>query len=196
LWPVLEHAPHRMFEWVHGNQSAVGGVVDSLVDTLRFLHGEGVFHFDAHYGNVITDGSLPLLTDFGLVTDVAFELSESERAFVDRHHHYDFGETIYSVGNALLGFLFRLPEEDQRALLDRLEGRGAIDRLVSNVESLTAEGSLGIAAELADVVVGYRPVILFMSTFFDAMRSSNRKNTFFDDALLARLLADAGVDVT
>ena len=180
LWLVLEHVPHRMFEWIGHNQSAVDGVVDSLLATLRFLHSEGVFHFDAHWGNVVTDGSVPLLTDFGLVTDLSFDLSANERAFVDRHRHYDFGETIYSVGNSLLG-LRDLPElpEDHDA---------GIEMLVRDV------GNLGLSAVYVEVVTRYREIILFMSSFFSAMRHNPRKNTFFDDARLASLLADAAVD--
>ena len=49
--------------------------------------------------------------------------------------------------------------------------------------------------EYAAVVARYRPVISFMSTFFNTMRTRNRKDAFFDDALLAKWLADAGVEV-
>jgi hypothetical protein len=180
LWLVLEHVPHRMFEWIGENQSAVAGVVDSLLETLRFLHGAGVFHFDAHWGNVVTDGATPLLTDFGLVTDLSFDLTANERAFVDRHQHYDFGETIYSVGNSLLG-LRDLPELPK-------DHDAGIAMLVNDVHNL------GLSPVYAETVTRYRDVILFMSSFFAAMRHNHRKNTFFDDARLAALLADAGVD--
>lgn len=199
LWLVLEHVPHRMFEWVGDHQAETSAVVDSLVDTIRFLHGHGVFHFDAHYGNVVTDGTLPLLTDFGLASDRAFGLSDREREFLDRHAHYDFGEAIYSVGNALLGRLFPLPEAERDDVLARLRPErpgdpdSVVDALVTNASALASDGVLGLSAELAEVVDRYRPVILFMSSFFAAMRANRRKNTPFDDAQLARLLSDAGV---
>ncbi|MEY2474255.1 MAG: hypothetical protein QOK28_3584 [Actinomycetota bacterium] len=181
LWLVLEHVPHRMFDWIRDHQGAVAKVVDAQIGTLRFLHENGVFHFDAHFGNVVTDGSAPLLTDFGLASDRAFALSSAERAFVDRHAHYDFGETIYSVGNALLGFrdLPDLPADHDAAIAE----------LVANVRALD------VSRAYADVIARYRAVILFMASFFSAMRHNRRKNTFFDDARLTALLKDAGVDV-
>lgn len=198
LWLVLEHVPHRMFEWLVDSPAAVGEVVDAQFATLRFLHDHGVFHFDAHFGNVVTDGATPFLTDFGLVTDRAFDLTATERAFVDAHPHYDFGETVYSVGNALLAFLMQLPEADGRALVQRFvdvvprDHDALIDVLVENVDAIADDGTLGVTRPYADVVVRYRPVILFMSAFFAAMRFNRRKNTFFDDARLAALLRDAG----
>ncbi|HUP85404.1 MAG TPA: hypothetical protein VM143_07035 [Acidimicrobiales bacterium] len=201
LWLVLEFVPRRMFDWLREHQSSVGGVVDQLLTTIRFLHDHGVFHFDAHYGNVVTDGSMPLLTDFGLANDRAFHLSPTESAFLDRHRHYDFGETIYSAGNALLGLLAPMSREERKALLRRFRSNGPIDQdraldlLVSNVETLASENLLGLSPAYADVVARYRPVIQFMNAFFSTMRGNPRKNTFFDDSRLAGLLADAGVDV-
>lgn len=202
LWLVVEHVPHRMVEWVRDHQLAAGDVVEELVATIRFLHGNGVFHFDAHYGNVVTDGSTPLLTDFGLANDRAFDLSADEHTFLDRHRHYDFGETIYSLGNVLLGLLQQVPDEAREALLRRfrpdgpLDPESVLDVLVSNVETLASDGLLGVELANAAVVTRYRPVILFMSAFFSAMLANRRKNTFFDDARLARLLAEADVDTS
>jgi hypothetical protein len=201
LWLVLEHLPHRMLDWILDHQTTAGEVVDELVTTIRFLHGQGVFHFDAHYGNVVTDGSTPCLTDFGLANDRAFHLSADELTFLDRHRHYDFGETIYSVGDALLGLLTPMRREERIALLRRFRPDGSLDYdsvrdvLVANVETLAAEGRLGVSPAYASLVARFRPVIGFMSAFFSTMRANRRKNTFFDDACLAGLLAEAGVDI-
>lgn len=201
LWLVLEHVPHTMVDWIGLHQTDAAGVVDELVATIRFLHGQGMFHFDAHYGNVITDGSKPLLTDFGLANDRTFDLSAEEHAFLDRHRHYDFGEAIHSLGNALFGLLLQTPEEARADLLRRFRPGGAashheaIDVLVSNVEALESDGLLGVSPEFAGLMARYRSVILFMSAFFSAMRANRRKDTFFDDANLGRLLADSGVDI-
>jgi hypothetical protein len=201
LWLVLEHVPHQMSEWVLDNQAAASDVVDQLLATIRFIHGHGVFHFDAHYGNVVTDESAPFLTDFGLASDRAFELSADEHAFLDRHRHYDFGETIYSLGTVLLGLLEAVPAAERDTLLRRFRPAGSldpgsvIDLLVSNVETLVADDLLGVSPAYAAVVARYGPVIRFMNTFFWAMRANRRKNTFFDDERLAGLLTEAGVVV-
>jgi hypothetical protein len=162
-----------------------------------------VFHFDAHHGNVVTDGHTPLLTDFGLASDRAFRLSAEEHAFLDAHRHYDFGETIYSAARALWGLLESVPEPEREALLRRFrpdmptspDPGSIIEVLVSNLEALADDGSLAVPPAYVSIVARYRPVILLMNAFFSTMRTNRRKDTVFDDALLAGLLADAGVDV-
>jgi hypothetical protein len=202
LWLVLEYVPSQLVDWLLDHVSAADRVIDELVATIRFLHHHGVFHFDAHYGNVVTDDGTPLLTDFGLATDHAFDLSTEERAFLDRHRHYDFGEAIYSISNLLWGSLAPVSREERSTLLRRLQPDAPVDTrsvigvLVANIERLADHGLVEVPAHYAAVVARYRPVILFMNDFFSSMRSNPRKNTFFDDARLAGLLTDAGVDVS
>jgi hypothetical protein len=201
LWLVLEHLPHQMMDWLADHFSGAGEVIDEMVTTIKFLHDHGVFHFDAHWGNVVTDDGTPLLTDFGLATDRAFDLSVREHEFLDRHRHYDFGETIYSVAGLLWSLLAPVSREDRTTLLRRLQTDAPVDTrmvisvLVANIETLADQNLLDISAQYAAVVARYRPVILFMNAFFSSMRANPRKNTFFDDAGLAGLLRDAGVDI-
>ena len=201
LWLVLEHLPYRMPEWVRDHPWAAGDVVDELVGTIHFLHRHGVFHFDAHHGNVVTDGRTVFLTDFGLASDRAFDLSIAEHTFLDRHRHYDLGETIYSVGSLLLHLFSVMAGEERDSLLQRfclrdaLDQASVIDVLVSNVEALTSDGLLGISPTYGTVVARYRPVILFMNDFFSTLHANRRKNTFFDDVRLGELLTDTGIDI-
>ena len=101
MWLLAEYVPYQLFYWIPANQSAAVGFVDQLLATVRSLHADGVFHFDAHFGNVVTDGTRPLLTDFGLATSLGFDLSAEERAFIDAHRHYDFGVILFSAGRAV-----------------------------------------------------------------------------------------------
>lgn len=202
LWLVLEHVPYRLVDWLSGHLSMTGKLIDQLIGTIRFLHDHGVFHFDAHAGNVVTEGTAPLLTDFGLASDRAFRLTAHEHAFLDAHQHYDFGEAIYGTTSGLWALLAMLPDGHRDGLLRRFRpdmpatpDPGLIaELLVTNLETLADDGSLKVPPEYVRVVARYRPIILFMNAFFSSMRSNRRKNTFFDDALLAGLLTDAGVD--
>ena len=200
LWLVLEHVPDRLFDWLRDHQDAAGAIAEHLTATVRFLHDHGVFHFDAHEGNVVVDGAAPLLTDFGLANDRRFALSPDEHAFLDRHQHYDFGEALYGVGDVLHGMLAAVGADEGQRVLRELgavephDPEAVVGLLVASVEALAAERALGVTRTYADVVVRYRRVILFMNDFFSAMRTNPKKNSFFDDAQLAGLLADAGVD--
>jgi len=60
-----------------------------LSETAAFLRDRGLIHFDAHYGNVVTDGRGFHLTDFGLTAGEGFDLSPAERDFLAVHRDYD-----------------------------------------------------------------------------------------------------------
>jgi hypothetical protein len=83
----LEFIPHSLAQWLpeHDAEPAV----TSLLSTLSFLRANGMVHFDAHPGNVLADRDRVYLTDFGLTTSTRFDLSTTERAFLERHRDYD-----------------------------------------------------------------------------------------------------------
>ena len=56
------------------NQKRTDDAFAALCQTVTFLRQHGIVHFDAHFGNVLTDGDEFYLADFGLVLDGTFEL--------------------------------------------------------------------------------------------------------------------------
>jgi hypothetical protein len=183
----------------HGDDAA--GMVDQLLSTVAFLRSQGVTHFDAHYGNVVTDGTTAFLTDYGLVNDRAFHLSADARTFLDRHRHYDDGEVLYSIGSVLLGLLGKVPAEGRGPFLRRYRPEGPLDQniafelMVTHADAIAADSDLGVTPTFAALVTRFRDVILFMHTFFVALRANRRKNNFFDDDHLRGLLVAAGVSL-
>ncbi|MCO4773615.1 MAG: protein kinase family protein [Deltaproteobacteria bacterium] len=97
----LEYVPHVLREWLPAHPDQLGMVMDGMQRTLRFLSEQGVIHFDAHLGNVLTDGQQVYLTDFGLQLDEEFALSDAERSFFEAHRNYDLGLFVAAVARAL-----------------------------------------------------------------------------------------------
>jgi hypothetical protein len=194
---VLEHLPHTMSRWLTDNQPAVAGVIEQLRDTIAFLREHGVVHFDAHFSNVVTDGSTHYLADYGLLLDRDFELSPAERAFLERHIDYDYGEALMSVGAQLLWLFLRLPDGDRPPVLRALGIDDSVPpymhtrKFIASVENIA--GLMDVDRALVDAVVRYRPVMLFMQDFLDTLRANPRKDTRFDEGELRRLLCEAGV---
>lgn len=192
---VLEHVPHTLRGWLLEHQADVPAAVGQLCDTLTFLHGRGVLHLDAHFSNAVTDGARVYLADYGLALDAAFELTTREQDFFRAHQHYDFGEAIANVGALLLPLVQRTTKRNQRAiakLLGTPPDSYPIEALAASVERLVEQGLLDLHPALLGTIVQYRGVIDFMWRFFGAMWSNPRKDTPFDDALLWRLIVDAG----
>ncbi|WP_405017164.1 protein kinase family protein [Kitasatospora sp. NBC_00070] len=96
----LEYVPHTLGSWLAGQDAAAyPWVAQRLADTTAFLRDRGLIHFDAHFRNVLTDGHLLYLTDFGLALGETFELSRTEREFLDRHRGYDAAYTVAHLLN-------------------------------------------------------------------------------------------------
>ena len=60
-----------------------------LKATCDFMESKGMIHFDAHHGNILTDGDRLYFADFGLATSLGFDLSTEEREFFEKNRGYD-----------------------------------------------------------------------------------------------------------
>lgn len=91
----LEYVPHALHDWFHARlrtddaDSACALVEHGLDAVTGFLREQQLVHFDAHFGNILTDGRRLHLTDYGLSLSGRFRLDPQEREFFDRHRPYD-----------------------------------------------------------------------------------------------------------
>jgi len=75
----LEHMPYAMEAWVLANRHKISQVLEDLRRAITFLRKNGMVHFDANFENVVSDGKQAYLTDFGLVLDKRFTLTQMRR---------------------------------------------------------------------------------------------------------------------
>lgn len=189
----LEHLPIVLENWLIVNPSAFGSVLEELFGTIEFLRARGVIHFDLHYQNVMTDGQRTYLTDFGLVLDQSFTLSEEERAFFDRNALYDYARCVSGLDYFLQHWYGRLSEEARAELCGRFGvafGAGPREEaraLVGHVEEL------GLDAGYTAAVVRLREAFVLVSGFYSALQKNPRKDTLFPGVELERVLRAAGV---
>ncbi len=94
----LEHVPQTLATWLRGHRDAAQKsrdnspypwVEEALARGAAFMSSHGLVHFDAHFGNILTDGRLLYFADFGLALSSDFELSEAEAGFLSNHLAYD-----------------------------------------------------------------------------------------------------------
>lgn len=97
----LEYFPHTFNKWFGHNTEKVNSLSKEMYSTFDFLRNKGVIHFDAHFGNILTDGKKPYLCDFGLALDKEFCHSKREQDFFKNHLYYDYCEYIGCVANHL-----------------------------------------------------------------------------------------------
>lgn len=94
----LEHVPQTLGAWLGerrghapagGDGSPYAWAEEALVRGADFMSSRGLVHFDAHFGNVLTDGRSVYFADFGLALSSGFELSRGEAGFLADHRAYD-----------------------------------------------------------------------------------------------------------
>jgi hypothetical protein len=176
LWLVLEHGGTPADVWLGSNLDNIDVLLGQVFDAIGELQDRQMVHFDAHFGNIVTDGRRCQLVDFGLAMSTDFELSSEERVFLDEHRHYDYGWVLGNLGIMLAVTVGAEPSiQSLRHQLDDLraiDGKcpptflGAIDR--------------------------YREPMLYMLDFFERMRQPD-KHSIYDDRVLAGLLHECGV---
>ena len=199
LWLVLEHVPHVLSTWLPENAERVTDVIEQVLATLDFLRGHGVVHFDAHLSNIVTDGETCYLTDFGLVNDTRFDLTDTERAFVARHTYYDYALFLMQFnGGVARGFRDMTP--DQRRETEALCGftenmtwAATLDKLTENLDVLVEQKLMRIAPGMATAAQRYREVIFYMADFLGDLMANPRKDNTFDDAGVRASLRRAGL---
>ncbi|MFF1302486.1 protein kinase family protein [Streptomyces sp. NPDC058307] len=91
----LEYLPHTVHDWLSAQlrtqdaDSACALVEQGLEAVTGFLREQQLVHFDAHFGNILTDGRRLYLADYGLSLSSRFRLTAQERDFQARHRRYD-----------------------------------------------------------------------------------------------------------
>jgi hypothetical protein len=169
-----------------------------LRETITFLRKKGIIHFDAHFYNIMTDGTRPYLTDFGLVLDKRFALNEGEQAFFRKHTYYDYAQLLHSVGWLIYSIYRQLPERQKAKVNTRYGLTTEMSHLqhwqilFENIEALYADGLMKLDQHYVETVLNYEPVIHFMQTFFSSLRGNPKKDTRFSDAKLRTLLKKTG----
>ncbi|MGW4940224.1 serine/threonine protein phosphatase [Actinoplanes sp. NPDC004185] len=149
----LEFLPWTLHAWLTerfdaGDGERATAFADrELRAATEVTRAHGLVHFDAHPGNVLTDGHRLYRADFGLALDRAFDLSPAEVAFLDLHRDWDRWDTRRYLVNWLCGRL--APQA----------GRGAVIRA----------GGSGLPAYARAVITRYGPTVQLLNDFYDRL---------------------------
>lgn len=193
-----EHFPHDLDSWLRLNPHKTATNLETLFATIGFMRTKGMVHFDAHFQNVVTDGENPYLTDFGLVLDQEFSLSEKEVDFLDKHQDYDYARLISCLAFHLDDCYRKLPEAAQYNLKQKFglsheaTTRQTVRGLASQVEHLAPD--LMLDSAYCRVLADYRKCYELMHSFSAELIASPNKDVPFPFDRFRSLLSLAGVD--
>jgi hypothetical protein len=168
----LEYQPHRLDLWLRDRLDAGGAaaveaiqmVDDTLLAPVVWMNQHGLFHFDAHLANLLTDGRQVLVTDFGLATSRDFALDDGERRFLERHQLHDPAYTATKFVNLLVTELAGIPDPRTR------------DAYIAEHASGIGPGGLPPAAEA--IVHRYAPVAEIINSVYWTLFTERRDIDF------------------
>lgn len=118
----LEYLPQVLPDWLersaHDDSQAANGVLAAVEHSLRsgvaFMNASGLFHFDAHFRNILADDQGLYFADFGLATSPSFNLSESESKFLAANRSHDTCHTITRLVDWIVSAFTDVPDWEAR----------------------------------------------------------------------------------
>lgn len=161
----LEHVPWNVEDWLGRELAGGGAAADAAVELLerallpaiRSMNDRGLFHFDAHLRNILTDGDAVYISDFGLATSPDFDLSATERQLVDDHLLHDPAYAISRIVNQVVTACSGVVDP---AAPDYAVRNAYIRRCAQGVEVA------GIPVSAAAFIMRFAPLAVVMNDFY------------------------------
>ena len=161
----LEHVPWNVEDWLgrelaRGDaaaEAAIEFLQRTLLVAIRSMNDRGLFHFDSHLRNILTDGDAVYVSDFGLVTSLDFDLTATERSFVDDHLLHDPAYMISRVVNHVVTALSGVVDP---AAPDYAVRNAYIRRCAEGAEAG------GVPAVAAAFITRFAPLVVVMNDFY------------------------------
>lgn len=181
----LEYAPQNLHDWLSAQiakgddsaEAAVAFVDEQLKETNKYMNARGLMHFDAHFENILTDGKLLYLSDFGLALSSTFDLTPEEIEFLKQHQSYDQACAAVNLLHCIITSLFG--KEHWEIRLREYLG-----------------GELSNAPPAINTIINrYAPIALLMDEFFQKLQKES-KSTPYPATQVEKLLRTISSETT
>ena len=188
----LEYVPFVFRNWLKPNISKINELSKKLFAAFDFLSSKGVIHFDAHLGNILTDGKNVFLTDFGLALDDNFNLTKKEKIFYKNHKSYDHMEFIGCMSLFLESFWHDLNTKQKKQLEDQFQIKietpyfEKISIILENLDSISKIMKLN--KTYVKFLSKHIDIIKLSNNFFFSLRKDPKKRVVYPSKLVTKSL--------
>ena len=181
----FEFLPTALLDWldrqvelgVDTTNAALEMVEAGLLEIADDLRSAGLLHFDAHFGNMRTDGRRVFLTDFGLASSPQFQLTSSERQFIADNATHDRCHMLTRLVDWIVSSFIDGADWQKRDMRIRM----AHERNGIGLERLSAKA--------ASAVARHAPIAMIINDFYRRLRFDERHARYPTDAILRALEA-------
>lgn len=173
----LEYIPHGLTDWLAARLargpeaiSRAATLVERQVRRdLTAMNDAGLLHFDAHFGNIRTDGHRVYLADLGLATSPRFDLTPAESAFLAHHRTHDVSLALTHLVNWLVTHVCRVPPP--------LTG-GPAERNAYIRDCATGARSPDAPPAIAALIHRHAPVAVLINDFYWRLFGTSRTTPY------------------
>jgi hypothetical protein len=178
----LEYIPQNLDAWLTSQLAAGPDAVAAacamvhrhLRADIAFMNAHGLLHFDAHFGNILTDGHRLYLADLGLATSPRFDLSTEERNFLVRNASHDAGYAMRELLNWIVAHVVGIPGP--------LSG-GPVERYDYIRRCAAGARPAGAPEPFADLITRYAPIVAVLNDFYWDLFGVSRETPYPADEM-------------
>lgn len=170
----LEYIPHTLHDWLWrqveaGKAESACAMVDAELGAgIDAMNARGLLHLDAHFENILTDGSRLYLADYGLAVSDRFELAPDEVRFLDEHRDYD---RAYAATHLVTWLTVALRGYDPEVR------REFVQKCAQGVSPA------GVPAGVADLLLRHAPVAAATGDFYRRFQRESRTTPYPAEAI-------------
>ncbi|HEX6500207.1 MAG TPA: serine/threonine protein phosphatase [Micromonosporaceae bacterium] len=172
----LEYIPQNLLDWLRlqagSGETAIASASRMVEQRLRadteFMAANGLLHFDAHFRNILTDGTRLYFADLGLATSPRFDLCADEADLVARAVTHDVCHTVTQLVNFLVSTVCGVPVPTDGGPAER---NAYIRRCADGAEP-------DAPATVAAIISRYAPVATVVNDFYWDLFGSSRATPY------------------
>ncbi|WP_327138953.1 serine/threonine protein phosphatase [Nocardia sp. NBC_01327] len=153
-----EYIPNSMSDLLRDDPAAeASAVAQQFSEIVTFLSDRQLLHMDGHFENLRTDGKQIYLSDFGLATSPHFDLSPTERDFVECHTAHDADHAAMRLVNWLV--------TDVCGISAPADG-GPVARNECVIRCAAGDIPTGVHPDVAAILTRHAPAAAKMNAFY------------------------------
>lgn len=185
-------------DWVAKNPSKIAAMLPKALKSIDFLYNNGLIHFDAHIDNWLTDGRNLYLSDFGLVLDREFELTESEKKSFEKHRFYDYTQVVETFGRTLLDTHFSIHPRQGEVVDKEIEQWAdaeipRVNLLLHTALALHKANRITLPASLIEFIHRYQTIMIEKNCFLYDIYRGRKTTEKYPAQRLEKLLRQVGI---
>jgi len=175
----FEYLPTTLGTWLDRQRTAGDGAIDAAIARIEralrtdvpAMNAAGLFHFDAHFENLLIDDERLYFADFGLAVSPDFALADEERRFLEANATHDPVHTITRFVDWLVTAFAAAPDGPTR------------DAIIERVADGDPTAMVGVRPAAVAVIERYAPVAAVVNEFYRRLHLEDRGATYPTEAV-------------